>query len=437
MAEHIECQAEPERGRTRNVHRMPRSLVRIVLVVTVAMTMGMGGFFAGYHAMGSQRHDDLEDLERFETLAEVYDLIRTDYVISDDITDEQLIYGAAKGMVEALGDEGHSVFMDPSDVERYEQSRSEGFVGIGVRIDTEAGPPRVTEPMAGSPALAAGILPGDEILSVDGVPWDFLGDIETYLNLIAGEEGTDVVLVLRHLGEDEPFTITITRELISNITVTWAMLPENVLWLRISGFNDGTGEEVKAALRTGKRLGAESVILDLRNNGGGLIREEMIVQGQFMDAGTIGFIGLDADGNEFPYELTEEQGEWRDGPLVVLINEASASAAESVAASLADNGRAVTIGQTTFGTGTSLATYELNDGSLLMLGVELWLTPKGDSIWLEGLDPMIEVENDPEAMQVFPQLFEGNELTDAEFDALEDSQLLFAYGELTQAPGRE
>ena len=327
-------------------------------------------------------------------------------------------------MVEALGDEDHSVFLTPDEVEEREESQASGYVGIGIYIDTQVIPPRVIEPVPNSPALAAGLLPGDEILAVDGVPYDLLETTDDFLDLISGEEGTDVVLELRHLGEADSYIVTITRARIANVTVSWTMLPDNVMWLRVRAFNDGTGDEVIAALQQGKAAGAEAVVLDLRDNGGGLIVEELLVQGQFLEEGTTAFIGQDRDGNTIEYEIDAEDGEWREGPLVVLINGGSVSAAESTAASLAANDRAITIGETTFGTGTSLATFDLDDGSNLVLGVELWLTPDGESIWMEGLDPMIEVVNEPGAMMMYPQMYDDQEISEDLFAASEDAQLI-------------
>lgn len=417
-------------GTTGSKRLARRAISSVMLVLLVGILTGAGGFVAGYQVLSSQRHEDLEDLENYETLIEVYDLIREQYVASDNVTDDELIYGAAKGMVEALGDEDHSVFLTPDEVEEREESRASGYVGIGIYIDIEVIPPRVIEPVPNSPALEAGILPGDEILAVDGVPYDLLDTTDDFLNLISGEEGTDVVIELRHLGEADSYTVTITRAQIANVTVSWAMLPDNVMWLRVRAFNEGTGDEVIAALQEGKAAGAEAVVLDLRDNGGGLIVEEMLVQGQFLEAGTTAFIGQDRDGNTIDYEIDAEEGEWREGPLVVLINGRTVSAAESTAASLAANDRAITIGETTFGTGTSLATFDLDDGSNLVLGVELWLTPDGESIWLEGLDPMIEVVNDPGAMMMYPQMYEVQEITEDLFAASDDAQLTAGHEEV-------
>jgi carboxyl-terminal processing protease len=426
-------------GMTR-IRRGP--IVRVMLVMLVALGMGIGGFAAGYQAMGSQRHEELEDLENYQTLIDVYDLIREYYVDSDNVTDDELIYGAASGMMEAVNDPGHTVFLDPEQTEASNEARSSDFVGIGVSIDTQTLPPRIIEPYPNSPALAAGILPGDELLAVDGVPWDLLPEIDTFLDLIGGDEGTDVEITLRHVDEIEPYTVTITRATIDNVTVTWVMLPENVLWLRISAFNDGTGQEMIAAIEEAKDLGAEAMILDLRGNSGGLVEQEILVEAQFLDVGDVAYIDVDAEGNETPVEIPEEielstgetmdltEGAWRDEPVVVLIDGNTASAGESTAGSLAGNDRAVTIGETTVGLGTTVWTFDLDDGSSAHVSFAYWTTPDGINIWRVGLEPLIEVANEPGAQLLFPTMYPDHEIPEDEFYASEDEQLMTGFEEV-------
>jgi carboxyl-terminal processing protease len=334
------------------------------------------------------------------------------------------------------------VFLDPEQTEASNEARSSDFVGIGVSIDTQTLPPRIIEPYPNSPALAAGILPGDELLAVDGVPWDLLPEIDTFLDLIGGDEGTDVEITLRHVDEIEPYTVTITRATIDNVTVTWVMLPENVLWLRISAFNDGTGQEMIAAIEEAKDLGAEAMILDLRGNSGGLVEQEILVEAQFLDVGDVAYIDVDAEGNETPVEIPEEielstgetmdltEGAWRDEPVVVLIDGNTASAGESTAGSLAGNDRAVTIGETTAGLGTTVWTFDLDDGSSAHVSFAYWTTPDGINIWRVGLEPLIEVANEPGAQLLFPTMYPDHEIPEDEFYASEDEQLMTGFEEV-------
>ncbi|HYI24069.1 MAG TPA: S41 family peptidase, partial [Thermomicrobiales bacterium] len=393
---------------------------------------------------GSQRHEEFEDLENYDTLVEVYDIFREYYVDNENVSDDDLIYGAARGMMEAVDDPGHTAFFDPEEEQERAESRASEFVGIGVRIDVETLPPTVIEPFADSPALEAGILPGDEILAVDGVPWDLLPEIDDFLDLISGDEGTEVVIQLRHVNEVEPYEVTITRAPIPNVTVTWVMLPDDIVWLRISAFNEGTGQELIAALQEAKALGAEGLILDLRGNAGGLVVEELHVEAQFMEPGTVAFIGVDADGEETPFLIPEElelttgetvdlaEGEWREQPMVVLIDENTASAGESVSGSLAGNDRTITIGETTVGLGTTVYQFPLDDGSMVQVSFEIWLTPDGISIWRTGLDPIVQVSNEPDAQLLFPAMYADQVIPDDEFAQTEDAQLLAGYEDVME-----
>jgi carboxyl-terminal processing protease len=210
------------------------------------------------------------------------------------------------------------------------------------------------------------------------------------------------------------------------------MLPDDVLWIRIASFNDGTAADFERVLRKGARLGAEGVILDLRSNPGGLIVEEIAVANQLQPEGSVVFQEQFADGDIETVTTTESDGEWQEQPLVVLINGESVSAAEVTAASLAENGRAVTIGETTFGTGTTVMPMELEDGSMVRIGVSMWLTPDGNVIWHEGLEPMIEVVNEAHVPITLPYSYDDNDLDSEEFRAIEDDQLVTGYEEVVQ-----
>ncbi len=408
-----------------------RFLVAVMLLVAVGAGIGIDRLVLDFAPAGAQRDDDLSELEEFAILEEAYDIIREEYVLSDEITDEQLIQGAAAGMVEALGDENHSVYLDPEAAERDRES-DEGFlVGIGIQVDTEVSPPRVTVPLQNSPALEAGILPGDEILAVDGATIEAVEDPEALVNLIRGEEGTDVTLELRHAGEPDSYTVTITRTRIELESVSWAMLPNDVLWVRLTDFSTGTTAGLEEALVAGKEQGAQGLILDLRANSGGFVVEALGVSSQLQTDGSVMVQTEDAQGDIVVTSTVGDNGEWQEGPLVVLIDENSVSAPEVVAASIQANGRADLIGQTTFGTGTTILSFDLSDGSMVNMGISLWLTPDGESLWNQGVDPDLEIANEPGVRITLPYTFEGNEVTDDEFAALEDDQLLTAFDEVS------
>lgn len=421
---------------TRVLHRVDahlrRILVAAMLVLAVGAGIGIERFVLEYSSAGAQRDDDLADLEEYTILEEAYDVIREQYVRSEDITDQQLIYGAATGMLEALGDTNHSGFLDPETAQRHEESLEGELVGIGIQVDTEESPPRVVLPIQGSPALEAGILQGDVILAVDGATIEALDDPEALVELIRGDEGTDVTLELRHEGETESYTVTITRERIQIDPVSWAMLPNNVLWVRLSDFHLGATEGIEAALQAGKEQGAEGVILDLRANSGGFVYEALGVSTHLQPDGSVMVLTEDADGEIVTTSTVGDNGEWQEGPLVVLIDGDSVSAPEVVAASIQANGRAILIGETTYGTGTTIIGVELSDGSMVNIGVSLWLGPDGEAFWHRGVDPDIEVVNEAGVQITLPYTYEDHEVTDEQFAELEDLQLQTAFDVLSE-----
>lgn len=410
-------------------------VVAMMLLVAFGAGMGVNQFAQSTTGVGAQSSNDLADLDEFEVLEETYGIIRDDYVMSDDITDEQLIYGAAAGMVEALGDTGHSRFLNPDEARSFEEQSRGELVGIGIQVDATALPLKVIMPLKDSPAQKAGILSGDVILTIDGTDVSKGEDPQAAMSLLRGEEGTDVELELRHEGEAESYTVTITRARIKTEAVSWAMLPNDILWVRIDGFDQGATDQLEAALKEGKQLGATGLILDLRANPGGLVYEAIGVGSQLQPNDSVLFQQQDSEGETTDVSTVGSSGEWQDMPIVVLIDENSASAAEITSSSLQENGRAILIGQTTAGTGTVLLPTDLSDGSMVLIGTELWLTPEGNVIWHKGVTPDIEVENEPGVQITLPYSYEDNAVTDEQFSTLEDDQLLTAYDEITKEVG--
>jgi carboxyl-terminal processing protease len=412
-------------------HHLRVFLVATMLLLAVGAGIGIDRLVLEFAPVGAQTGNDLVDVESFTILEETYNVIRESYVLSDEFTDEDLVYGASRGMVDALGDEGHSRFLDPEEAQSFIESSRGELVGIGIQVDTTVVPPRIIMPIQNSPAFEAGIKAGDVILEVDGVDTTELQDGEEAVDLIRGEVGTDVTLVLRHEGEAESYEVTLTRAKIKVESISWAMMPNDILWIRISEFSSGTTEGLKTALKEGKALGAKGVLLDLRANPGGLVFEAIGVGSQFQPDGSVLYQEQDAAGDVTEVTTVGSSGEWQEGPLVVLIDGDSASAAEITSSSISDNERGILVGQTTFGTGTVLLPMELSDGSMVLIGTEMWLTANGEVIWHEGVPPTIEVENEPGVQIELPFSFEGNEMSEEQLAALEDDQLLAAFDEIS------
>lgn len=407
--------------------RKPRMVVLSVLMV-VAMFVGAG--FDRILVEVGTASDRLSTASNYGIIDETYDVIRENYVLQSDFSDEELVWGAASGMVESLGDTGHSRFLNPEEAIEYEQSSNNELIGIGISVDLSGELPVVNYPMKNSPAIEAGILPGDTILEVDGVDLTTL-PAEEGLDLVTGEEGTDVTLKLRHVNEEEPYEVTITRTLIQMDPVQYAMLPDGVLWLRLDQFSRGASTRIVEGLEWGKEQGMTSVILDLRGNPGGFVIEAMGVASQFLPEGTPLLQEMDVTGNTRTISTVGNDGAYREGPLVVLVDEYSASSSEITSSAIMESGRGELVGDTTSGTGTVLLPFDLSDGSMVMIGIQLFLTGEGTDIYHVGVQPTHDVEFStvPTERPWFPaslSIDEG-EFTQAEFSDHEDPQLHFAF----------
>ena len=397
-----------------------------MLSLTLATGVGLERFVLVDTAIGGQQHDALEDLEEFEILSDAYDIIRENYILNGDMTDEELIYGATSGMLDALNDADHSYFMDPETTERNEASQASQLVGIGVRVDWETVPPHIQFPLPDTPALEAGILPGDEIIAIDGVDPSRV-DEEERINMMRGEAGTDITLVLRHQGESASYEVTITRQDMEINPVSWAMLPGDILWVRLDSFPDGAADRMVEALQAGHDLGAQGVILDLRANTGGWIDQAIQIAGEFEPAGSVVFHDEEATGEIVTYETSTRDGAWQEGPLVVLVDQDTASSGELLSATLKDNERATLVGVTTLGLGTTVLFYDLPDETSMALSIGVWTTPDGDVMLHEGISPHVEVRNAPGVSFALPYMLGDDALSADAMQELDDLQLLVGY----------
>ena len=375
----------------------------------------------GHEAMAES---SLVGSPEFKTLEETWDLIHDQWALPEELDDAKLIYGAAQGMVDAIGDEGHSAFLDPEmTLDRAEQSTSE-FVGIGVDVTSRCGIPAVLSTIPGSPAEQAGLQQGDIIVEVDGAPTRKM-DISGLREAILGAEGASLTLTIERPGVSEPLHIDVKRATISRRQVTWNWLPDQTAHLQLTAFDPGVNTRFRTALREINAAGAERLILDLRGNPGGLVTEVIGVASEFLPEGSTIFQEQSRDGSTRAIRTVGQLGSWLEKPLIVLIDGESASGAEVLAAALRDNGRAELIGETTFGTGTVISTFPQDDGSSVMLGTAFWLTPAGELIWGEGVDPDQFVTLAPDAFPARPE--DDPDVTLDELGQLADRQLQAAY----------
>jgi carboxyl-terminal processing protease len=366
----------------------------------------------------------------FRLMAEAWRGIYAVYVDRPALQARRLTYGAIAGMVDALGDTGHSRFLDPEMVQQQRDYVQGQFVGIGVYVEVREGHIVIAAPMDGSPAQQAGLRAGDIILKVDGENAVNL-PLDQVRNRILGPENTSVMLTVLNPNTGQVRDVTLTRARIQVHNVLWQRLPgTSIAHVRIVGFSEGMTQDLQKALLDVQQQELTGMILDLRNNPGGLLKEAVGVVSQFLDSGNA-LLVKDAQGKITPVPI-EDGGVALDMPLVVLVNKGTASAAEIVAGALQDAGRAKLVGETTFGTGTVLSEYPLSDGSALLLAVEEWLTPTGRVIWHQGIAPDVECALPSTAHPLLPLTEAG--MTPDQLQATEDEQVLRAL-ELLAPPG--
>jgi carboxyl-terminal processing protease len=360
---------------------------------------------------------------------QAYQIIQQNYVDRSALQQTQLEYGAISGMVDALGDTGHSRFLSPQMVQEENNFTQGSYEGIGAEVSTNAnGQVVIVAPIDGSPAQAAGVRAGDIMLKVDGV--DLTGlSLSDVISKVLGPAGSQVTITLQDPNTGAVRDVTLTRAKITIQNVTWIMLPGTTIAdLRIAAFSQGVTNDLRTALKQIQAQGATSIILDLRNNPGGLLDEAVGVASQFLGSGNV-LLVKNAQGQEQPVPV-ESGGLAINIPMVVLVNQGTGSASEIVAGALQDAHRGTLIGETTFGTGTVLNSFNLSDGSQILLATEEWLTPNGRVIWHTGITPDVTISL---ANTVTPFISEaGRSMTAAQLQSSQDAQLLNAIDELSQ-----
>ncbi|MEZ4643395.1 MAG: S41 family peptidase [Chloroflexota bacterium] len=324
--------------------------------------------------------------DSFALIAEAWHTITEQYVDQTAVSNDSLAYGAIRGMVDGLGDTGHSRFLSPEELQEQHDYNQGSFEGIGAYVEMRDGFTTIVSPIDNSPAQAAGLQAGDIILAVNGEDVTTL-PLDEVVQRVLGPAGSEVTLTIFTPDSEETWDVTLTRARVELQNVTWQQLPgTTVAQIRISAFSQHVSDDLQQALTEIQAQGMTGVILDLRNNPGGLLSEAIGVASQFLPEGTAVLQRQDAQG-QVDTEAAIAGGAALDIPLTVLINEGSASASEIVAGALQDAGRATLVGETTFGTGTVLNEFDLSDGSAMLLATEQWLTPQGRLIWHQGITP--------------------------------------------------
>ena len=358
---------------------------RFALNVLLICTLVAGALFLNGTG-GEVKADTKQVYENIEVFTEVLRQIEKNYVEPQD--PQKLLYGAIKGMVRSL--DPHSSFLTKEEHRELMMETKGSFSGIGIEITIKDSILTVVSPIEGTPAYKAGIKAGDKIIKVEGMSTKDMTLLEA-VKKIRGPKGTQVKLTIARKGAEKPLDFSITRDVIPLKSVRYHFLSPGIGYVRISNFQSKTAQDLSTALEELERGGKlNGLIIDLRNNPGGLLSQAIEVSELFLDSGVIvSTKGRDSSQNIKATAHKDEKQ--RDYPIIVLVNSGSASAAEIVAGALQDNKRAIIIGTRTFGKGSVQTILPLSDGSGLRLTTSLYFTPSGKSIQLSGIAPDIEL----------------------------------------------
>jgi carboxyl-terminal processing protease len=375
---------------------MPRSQ-RILFAVLAALSLGLTTFAAGYLAGGSGDDDrgggnplivdgEIPDGEGAEVIADALESIRESAV--DPPSESSLVKGAIRGMVRVLrrSDDPYALFYSPEGYEAFQELTTGQFSGIGVWVKPRNKELEIVSVLPGTPALEAGLRRGDVIQTIDGAPVTEINPDEAVAR-IKGPEGSTVEVGVARAGDQLSFTIT--RRSIELPNLRTKLSEGNIGYLQLYGFARGAGDQLRAEVDDLIARGAEAFILDLRDNGGGLFSEAIDVASVFIESGEV-VIYREQKADDIVYEA---KGDAFEGvPVVVLVNEGTASASEIVAGALQDRDRGIVVGTTTYGKGSVQEIVPLADASALKLTTAAYLTPSGRNINGSGIEPDIKVD---------------------------------------------
>jgi carboxyl-terminal processing protease len=347
-------------------------------------------FLAGFFLGVSKTVSGEDEYSYLKLFSDVLKIVKENYVREPNIKD--LIYGAISGMVSSL--DPFSAFFPPEKYREFMQETEGEFGGIGIEISMDKGRPVVVAPIEGTPAYRAGLRAGDVIIAVDGED-TFGKSLLEIVKKIRGKPGTKVTLTIMRKGAEKPFKVEITRAIIRIESVKWTKY-EDLGYIKIIQFQHNTSLDLRKALRDLISQGVRGIILDLRNNPGGLLSEAVKVSDLFLPEGKLVVYTKGRGGEEDKYYAKEPPLVPEDMPLVVLINKGSASASEIVTGALKDHGRATVVGEKSFGKASVQNIIPLEDGSALKLTVAYYYTPNGNLIHKKGITPDVKVSMDEE-----------------------------------------
>ena len=368
-----------------------KRLILFFLILTIG-TVFVLGFEVGKYREARIQTARFEELGKIDlsTFWEVWGKLHEKFLDYENLDAQELIYGAISGMTKAAGD-SYTTFLTPEEAEKFEESMKGEFEGVGMEIGIKENQITVISPLPDTPAKEAGILAGDKILKIDGKDTSSIS-IEQAVSLIRGPKGTEVTLTIFREGWEKVKDIKLIRSVIKIPTLKITKISPDIYHIEIYQFNRPLLEDFQREVSEILKNPAKKIILDLRNNGGGYLDIVEKISGFFLKTGDTVLIEDYGKAKEREIQKARGKGELSEYPVVVLINQGSASGAEILAGALRDNRDILLIGEHSFGKGSVQEAVILKDNSLLKITVAKWLTPKGNSISEVGLKPDIEIE---------------------------------------------
>ncbi|HWP57899.1 MAG TPA: S41 family peptidase [Candidatus Acidoferrales bacterium] len=368
--------------------RLVRKHASSILLVLAGLALGLG--LSG-HIVTNVMAIPKEEYESLETFTNLLAIVKKNYV--DEVSTKDLVNGAINGMLASL--DPHSAYLTP-DLYKELQTETQGrFGGLGIEITVRNGVLTVVSPIEDTPAFQAGIKPGDQILKIED---EFTKDmpLTQAVKKLRGPKGTKVKISIKREGVQELMDFTLVRDIIRVQSVRSRVLEEGYGYVRIAQFQERTDRDVQKAIEKllGEKGGIKGLVLDLRNNPGGLLTQAVRVSDLFLDSGMIVYTEGRLENQKQKY-FARKEGSWTEFPMVVLVNGGSASASEIVAGALQDHRRAIVLGAKTFGKGSVQTILPLDDQSALRLTTARYFTPKGRSIQAAGIVPDIIMEDGP------------------------------------------
>lgn len=359
---------------------------KIFYIAVLISFIAFGGIAVGRWSAAQNTDPVYEDLRTF---TEIFSTIKKNYV--DEVNSKELIRSALKGMVNSL--DPHSAYLTPEAYKEFQTETKGEFGGIGIQIGIKDGVLTVIAPIEDTPAFKAGIKSGDKIIKIDGQPTKDM-NINDAVSKMRGPKGKPVKLTIQREGWKELKDITIVRDIIKIKSVKYKMIDNEIGYVKLVQFQETTAQDLSSALKNLKEKGMESLILDLRNNPGGLLNSAVDVAEQFLPPKNLVVSIKGRKGEKIDYFTEGSRPVYDKIPMIVLVNQGSASASEIVAGALQDWGRAPILGVQTFGKGSVQSLIPLSDGSALKLTTAKYYTPKGKSIHTVGIMPDIVVKLD-------------------------------------------